>query len=632
MTERLWPPMLHHPDLGDDAFPLPPGELRERVTGVTRTDLEFREAGCQSVSDLESVLATVGKSIAEFADILDFGCGPGRIIRHLSTIAHGSTIRGCDTDPDAVAWASSGLPFADFDHTNALPPLPYAANTFDLVIGYSVFTHLSEEFQDAWLAELARITTDDAVILLTVNGLHGFDELVQTWLDWPRDPTPMLETMRNRGFLYIEKDSWIGSTFPDWYHSTFHSPAYVIQHWGRFFEIAGYFPRAGLGYQDIVLLRNGQVSEPAANFLSPTAAAQAGTPPEATEDFVRFLYEVVLDRTDVDAPAVGHWVTKLQKGEFTKAELFDHFLITPEGRSKFNRNPHFAPLLDKWDPGPSFSRFTAGVAAIDRALIVDVGAMVLDFEIDVYQPLTTSGKWEVVGFEPNRDEARIRQEQHPEQCVIADALGDGNEAILHINHGVATSSLLESNTDRLEEMIGLANWMVTIREDKVTTRRLDDVPEAAAPALLKLDVQGGELAVLESASETLKRTLVVHVETEFFPMYKDQPLFRDIDAFLSGNGFEFFSFGDQFRYYCNDGVASDTRKWPTTRLIWTDSIFVPTTDRIETLDLSETMSLCWVMHDLYNSYDYAAWVLGRFDDRHGSSWRSTYLEFVERES
>jgi hypothetical protein len=43
------------------------------------------------------------------------------------------------------------------------------------------------------------------------------------------------------------------------------------------------------------------------------------------------------------------------------------------------------------------------------------------------------------------------------------------------------------------------------------------------------------------------------------------------------------------------------------------------------------MSLCWVMHDLYNAYDYAAWVLGRFDDRHGSAWRTTYLEFVEQE-
>ena len=631
MSERLWPPNNRRLDLGDDAFAAPPADLRNRVTGQSPTELEFRESGRQSVSDFEAVLATVGKSIADFENILDFGCGSGRILRHFSGIAGAATVHGCDTDPDVVAWCESNLPFARFEHTNALPPLPYADNTFDLIVNFSVFTHLPESFQDAWLAELARVTTDDAVILLTVNGLHGFSELVQTWLDWPRDPTPMLETMRDRGFLYIEKDSWVGSTYPDWYHSTFHSPAYVMQHWGRFFEIAGYFPRAGLDYQDIVLLRNGQVTEPAANFLSPTAATHDGTPPEATEEFVRFLYEVVLDRTDVDAPAVGHWVTKLRKGEFTKAELFAHFLITPEGRSKFNRNPYFTPLLNVWDPAPSFSQFGSGVGAIDRAQIVDVGAMIFESQLDVYEPLVTSGKWDVVGFEPNRDEARIRQEQHPEQCVIPDALGDGNAATLHINQGVATSSLLESNTERLDDMIGLANWMVTVREENLSTRRLDDVAEVRAPALLKLDVQGGELLVLESAVRTLEETLVVHVETEFFPMYKNQPLFRDIDTFLSENGFEFFSFGDQFRYYCNDRVASDTRKWPTTRLIWTDSIFVPTPERIDTLDLSRTMSLCWVMHDLYNSYDYAAWVLGRFDDRHGSSWRSTYLEFTEQE-
>jgi FkbM family methyltransferase len=380
-----------------------------------------------------------------------------------------------------------------------------------------------------------------------------------------------------------------------------------------------------------VLLRNGQVSEPVANFLSPAAVPRDSPPLDPTEEFVRFLYEVVLDRTDVDAPAVQHWVTKLETAEFTKAELFAHFLLTPEGRRKFDRNPYFAPLLNVWDPAPSFSRFTSGVAAIERAQIVDVGAMILDFETDVYEPLVTSGKWDVVGFEPNRAEAVLRQERHPEQCVIPDALGDGNGATLHINQGVATSSLLESDTERLEELIGLSNWMVTVREENLSTRRLDDIAEVSAPALLKLDVQGGELLVLESAVRTLEGTLVVHVETEFFPMYKDQPLFRDIDAFLSENGFEFFSFSDQFRYYCNDRIESDTRAWPATRLVWTDSIFVPITDRIDTLSLSETMSLCWVMHDLYNAYDYAAWVLGRFDDRHGSAWRTTYLEFVEQE-
>ena len=358
-------------------------------------------------------------------------------------------------------------------------------------------------------------------------------------------------------------------------------------------------------------------------------AVSPGEPLYSADEFVRFLYETVLDRTDIRAADVRHWARKLELGEFTKATLFAHFLITPEGRGKFDRNPYFTPLLAAWKPAATFAGFTAGIAEIDRALIVDVGAMVLDFETDVYASLVSSGKWVVVGFEPNREEALIRQARNPDDLVIPDALGDGNEAVLHINQGVATSSLLESNTERLEDMIGLSDWMVTVREDKVSTRRLDDVPEAAAPALLKLDVQGGELAVLESARNTLQRTLVVHAETEFFPLYKDQPLFRDIDAFLSRNGFEFFAFSDQFRYYCNDANGGDTRVWPASRLVWTDSVFVPTTERIDALELPEAMSLAWVMHDLYNAYDYAAWVFERFDQRHGTAWRGAYLSFVD---
>ncbi len=59
---------------------------------------------------------------------------------------------------------------------------------------------------------------------------------------------------------------------------------------------------------------------------------------------------------------------------------------------------------------------------------------------------------------------------------------------------------------------------------------------------MKLDIQGGELAVLEGADKTLDQCLGLEIEVEFVRIYKDQPLFGDICAFLETKDLEFIDF------------------------------------------------------------------------------------------
>jgi len=69
-------------------------------------------------------------------------------------------------------------------------------------------------------------------------------------------------------------------------------------------------------------------------------------------------------------------------------------------------------------------------------------------------------------------------------------------------------------------------------------RELKSVP-LEDPILLKLDVQGYEVQVLEGAAETLKKVDYVLLEASFRPLYEGEKTFLDIARMMEARGFEF---------------------------------------------------------------------------------------------
>ena len=64
----------------------------------------------------------------------------------------------------------------------------------------------------------------------------------------------------------------------------------------------------------------------------------------------------------------------------------------------------------------------------------------------------------------------------------------------------------------------------------------------------RLDLEGGELAVLEGARATLESCLGLHIEVSFLPIRDEQPLFGDIAKFLAADGIEFIDFVTLLRW------------------------------------------------------------------------------------
>ena len=74
----------------------------------------------------------------------------------------------------------------------------------------------------------------------------------------------------------------------------------------------------------------------------------------------------------------------------------------------------------------------------------------------------------------------------------------------------------------------------------VTVRRLDEVlghDDLVAPVLLKVDVQGGELAALRGADRLLSSIDAILVEASFVELYEGQALASEVWSFLETNGF-----------------------------------------------------------------------------------------------
>lgn len=231
---------------------LPPPVMRFRVIGDCSIEAFF-QGGEQTREVLESAVLDSGKPIEAFRSALDFGCGCGRVVRAFRRHASFLKLHATDVDAEAIAWCKQNLPYAEFSTNDGTPPLPYADGQFDLVWAISVFTHLDEDRQFAWLAELRRILRPGGMLLATVYGRPSWESSSVFWQD---KPAAFVRSVEERGFYFANTgsdDDIFPDTFPDWYQMTWHTRDYVEREWARYFDIRLYRPQGMGGDQDLIV-------------------------------------------------------------------------------------------------------------------------------------------------------------------------------------------------------------------------------------------------------------------------------------------------------------------------------------------------------------------------------------------
>jgi len=226
--------------LPDDGRPLPSTRARFLVAGSADITW-FLEGGRLGYDSIRETLERNGCDIASLDDILDFGCGCGRVLRHWAGQTS-AALHGVDQQPLLIDECRRILPEARFSVNGPEPPLPFADSSIDLAYCLSVFTHMNDGQQKAWRDEVHRVLRPGGLWLFTTQGPAYLDRL---------DADD--QRRFGAGQIVCHYGRYRGENFCQ----TFHPERYVRDTLAAGFSVVDYVPTGARGnpVQDLYLLR-----------------------------------------------------------------------------------------------------------------------------------------------------------------------------------------------------------------------------------------------------------------------------------------------------------------------------------------------------------------------------------------
>lgn len=163
------------------------------------------------------------------------------------------------------------------------------------------------------------------------------------------------------------------------------------------------------------------------------------------------------------------------------------------------------------------------------------------------------------------------------------------QATLKVTRRPSMSSTLQPNSNFFAPFWDKPSHVEVTKEIEAPMTRLDPLlaSEGLSPDAIKIDVQGGESAVLAGATETLgKSLLLAEVECSFVRRYEGQETFDQIVARMREHGFALLDVRrlKRYRYRNKSGVRDPSlgRGMRAGRLAFCDAIFALEPDRLWT--------------------------------------------------
>ena len=226
--------------------PVPPAELLARIGEESAES--YLGAGRAIKLDVEALAGPLAGR-----RVLDFGCGCGRLLRHLD-----AEPVGVDIDAPSVAWVNEHLT-ARAHVIGEGPPLPFEDGAFDVVVAVSVITHLTDLWAE-WLLELHRVLAPGGLLVASFFS-EAYAPVLVPGLEWNPDRVGMLTL--GYGAPWSAGGPMV--LFSDWW---------IRAHWGRAFDVealktSGFAAPADAPSQGVAVLRRRDVALAPADLRAP---------------------------------------------------------------------------------------------------------------------------------------------------------------------------------------------------------------------------------------------------------------------------------------------------------------------------------------------------------------------------
>jgi FkbM family methyltransferase len=276
---------------------------------------------------------------------------------------------------------------------------------------------------------------------------------------------------------------------------------------------------------------------------------------------------------------------------------------------------------------PAFAR--ASGLKPETIEIVDIGARTEG--APRWLRLVQTGLARVTGFEPDPEARAALERRYPApHRFLAETIGRGGPGTLHLTNFPGCTSLYEPDPAVIDLFTSIGttpeyNFHVH-RTMAVETRRLDDVAECPAPDFLKLDIQGAELDALMGAEAKLAATLAIECEVEFVPLYKNQPLFGDVQSWLAQRGFILHKLIDIAGRCYRPMLLNANIAAPMSQVLWADAVFVRHPGQLDALTSGQLVKLAALLHEAYGSFDLVVHLLRAHDARAGGDTAARYMK------
>ena len=189
----------------------------------------------------------------------------------------------------------------------------------------------------------------------------------------------------------------------------------------------------------------------------------------------------------------------------------------------------------------------------------------------------------VLGFEPDGREFD-RLPKGDSYIWVNAALGDReSEVTLQVTRHQTNTSLLLPNRGVIDRIYRNPADFDVMKQVVVDCTTLDAACQNTGVdvSALKADTQGTELSILLGAQRSLKQNLVsVELEVEFVQLYRDQPLFPDIDVFMRNHGFMLVDLGNLLCHKWRQSVNLGGRKG---QLLAADALYLRSPESLAAL-------------------------------------------------